>query len=261
MGPPVERGLGPELRVFPDLPAATSAAARHVRELAVAAVRARGRFSWVVAGGHTPEGLYARLATSYRARFPWAETEVYFGDERCVSPRSAESNYAMVRRSLLVRVPIPRGRVHRMAGEVRPPSTAAARYARRLGPVPSGTDPESAWFDVVLLGIGPDGHTASLFPGAPSLRERRRPVVAVPRSGQPPWVPRLTMTLPALAASREVLFLVAGPDKARALGQIFRAGPRGTRRWPASCVRSRGPVRWYVDRSAAGELPDSVRSA
>jgi len=256
----VERGLAPQLRVFADLPSATAAAARHLWGRAVESVRARGRFTWVLAGGHTPEGLYRLLAATYRGRFPWAETEVFFGDERCVSPRARESNYAMVRDSLLARVPVPRGRVHRLPGEVRPPSKAARQYTRLLGPLaPVGT-PESARFDVVLLGIGPDGHTASLFPRSPELQERRRAVVAVRRSGQPPFLPRLTMTLPALAASREVLFLVAGPDKADAVREIFRALPRGTARWPASLVRSSGPVVWFVDRAAAAGLPGSVRA-
>ncbi|MCI4342971.1 MAG: 6-phosphogluconolactonase [Thermoplasmata archaeon] len=250
----MERGLARGLRVFPDLSSATAAAARHVRERAVEAVRARGRFAWVLAGGHTPEGLYRLLARSYRARFPWRETEIYFGDERCVSPRSLESNYATARDGLLARVPIRRTRIHRLLGEVRPPSRAAAGYARALGTLPPPGDAGAAWFDLVLLGIGPDGHTASLFPGSRSLSETRRSVVAVRRAGRPPFLPRLTMTLPALAASREVLFLAAGADKADAVAAIFHALPNGTPEWPASLVRSTGPVVWYVDRAAASRL-------
>jgi 6-phosphogluconolactonase len=244
----VERGLTREVRVFPDLPSATRAAARHLLERAKAAVQSRGRFAWVLAGGHTPEGLYRLLADRYADRFPWAETEVYFGDERCVPPGHRDSNYGMARDTLLSKVPIPRSRVHRMRGEIRPPSRAAARYVRDLGPVPSANEPR---FDVVLLGIGPDGHTASLFPRSRALEETRRPVVAVRRSGQPPFLPRLTMTRPALAASREILFLVAGADKAAALSAIFRARGDGNPEWPASMVRSRGPTLWYIDRAAS----------
>jgi 6-phosphogluconolactonase len=260
MGTPVERGLARELRVFPDLPSATSAAARHVREVATASVGARGRFAWVLAGGRTPEGLYRLLAGPAGSDLPWRETEVYFGDERCVSPRSTESNYRMVREALLDRVPLRRSRVHRLLGEMRPASRAAERYRRRLGPLPPAGGAGAAWFDLVLLGLGPDGHTASLFPHSAALRERRRAVVVVRRSEEPPFVPRLTMTLPALATSREVLFLVAGAEKADALAAVLRAPPTGSPAWPASMVRSAGRTLWFVDRAAASRLPARVRA-
>jgi 6-phosphogluconolactonase len=260
MGASLERGVGPELRVFRDLASATTAAARHVHALARVAARARGRFAWVVAGGHTPEGLYGRLAHQYRDSFPWPATEIYFGDERCVSPRSKDSNFAMFRRALLTGVPLPRTHIHRMRGELRPPSRGATEYAHQLGGFSRAKDPTPMMFDLVLLGLGPDGHTASLFPNSAALDETRRPVVAVARSGQPPFVPRITMTLLALAASREVLFLVAGADKAIALAGIFHSLPGGTAQWPASRVQSLGPIRWFVDRAAAAELPESVRS-
>jgi 6-phosphogluconolactonase len=215
----------------------------------------------VLSGGHTPEGLYRLLAESYHDRFPWAETEVFFGDERCVSPADPSSNYAMARSALLSRVPIARRNVHRLRGELRPPSRAATEYARLLGPVPSSSAADAGRFDVILLGIGPDGHTASLFPNAPALRERRRSVIAVRRAGQPPFVPRLTMTLPAIRSSREILFLVSGPEKAAAMGSIFRAPAQGSMNWPASMVRSAGPIRWFVDRDAASELPKSLGPA
>jgi 6-phosphogluconolactonase len=252
----VDRGLDREVDIYPDLAAATRAVARQVREVALGAVRDRGRFSWVLAGGRTPEGLYRLLAASYRTRFPWERTEVYFGDERCVSPRDPESNYAMTRAALLSRVPIARSAIHRLRGEIRPSSQAAAEYARLLGRQRPLNDPDVPRFDLVLLGLGPDGHTASLFPNAPSLRERRRSVLAVRRSGQPPWVPRLTMTLPALAASREVIFLVAGPEKAAAVAATLRSSGRGSPSWPASLVRSTGSVRWFLDRTAASLLPN-----
>lgn len=258
MGSRVER----RIRVFPDPARESEGAARHIAERARAAVRARGRFSWVLAGGHTPEALYRLLARRYRARFPWLETEVFFGDERCVGPRDPESNYAMARATLLAHVPIPRRRIHRLRGEVRPASKEAQSYGRLVGP-PSSTGEEELppRFDLVLLGLGPDGHTASLFPGAAALRERSRSVVAIRHAGHPPWVPRLTLTLPALASSREVLFLVEGSEKAATVAKIIRAGPRGNPRLPASLVRSRGPILWYLDRSAAADIhPGQVRT-
>ncbi len=249
MGARLER----EIRVFPDPTREAEAAARHLAARARVAVRARGRFSWVLAGGRTPEGLYRLLARRWRSRFPWEATEIFFGDERCVGRRDPESNYAMAREALLAHVPIPRHRIHRLRGELRPASRAAEEYARLIGPLPPAK--ASPRFDTVLLGLGPDGHTASLFPGAPAVRERTRTVVAVPRAGHPPWVPRLSLTLAALASSREVLFLVEGSEKADTVARVLRAAPRHSSNLPARMVRSAGPILWFLDRAAASRLP------
>jgi 6-phosphogluconolactonase len=254
----VELGVGRDVRVYPDLATETLAAARQIVARARQAVRARGVFSWVLAGGGTPRGLYRLLARRYRRSFPWSATEVYFGDERCVPPRHRDSNYAMARDTLLAHVPISRRRVHRLRGEIRPLSSAAGRYARLIGRVPPPADPAHARFDLVLLGVGGDGHTASLFPEARSLREHRRTVVSVRRSPEPPYVPRLTLTLPALNSSREVCFLVSGPEKAAAVAAIFRSGPDGTAHLPASLVRPAGDTIWFLDRAAAHDLPPGV---
>jgi len=255
----VELGLARKVRVYPSLASETAALARHIAERARASVRARRSFSIVLAGGRTPQGLYRLLARRYRTSLPWSATEVFFGDERCVPAKDPESNYALAAEALLSHVAVPSRRVHRLRGELRPPSHAAARYSRLIGPLPSSSDPAEARFDLVLLGIGPDGHTASLFPGAAALRERRRTVVSVRRSGQPPYVPRLTLTLPALASAREVCFLVAGPDKAAAVASVFRSPPGGDPRFPASLVRASGPTIWFLDRAAARDLPAVVR--
>lgn len=239
-------GVAPDLRVFPDLGRASRALADHLAERARAAVAARGRFRWVVSGGATPRPLYGWIARRYRRGWPWSRTEVYFGDERCVPPDDPASNGAMLHAALLDRVPIPPGQIHRIPAELRPTSRAAAYYAREIRA--SAIRPEDRTrFDVVLLGIGPDGHTASLFPGDAATRARRRGVAAVARAPRPPRVPRVTLTLPAIASSREVCFLVAGADKAAALAEILG----GRSRLPAARVRSRGPVRWFVDRAAA----------
>jgi 6-phosphogluconolactonase len=245
-----------DVRIFPDLERAGAALARHLVDRARNAAEDRGRFRWVISGGRTPVGLYARLAGPEGRRIPWAATEVYFADERCVPPDHPDSNFRSAWESFLSRVPIPRRQVHRMRGELRPASEAAARYARSLGAADGGTPR----FDVVLLGIGPDGHTASLFPGGPALRESHRPVVAVRRSGQPPFVPRLTLTPPALSSAREVCFLVAGSDKADALSGTFRSRARGDPRFPASLVRPATPPVWFLDRAAARGLPPETRS-
>jgi 6-phosphogluconolactonase len=247
-------GLDRQLRVFPTLASATAALARHVAGMARESVRAHGSFSFVLSGGRTPEGLYRLLARQYNRRLPWSATEIFFGDERCVPPRNSESNYAMARDALLDHVPIPRAQIHRLRGELRPPSRAAVRYAREIGPLKSPRNPGGPRFDLVLLGIGPDGHAASLFPGMPALRERRRTVVSVPHAGQPPYVPRLTLTVPALCSSREVCFLAAGREKAATVSAVLHAPALGDPGLPASLIRGRESTVWYLDRPAANEL-------
>jgi 6-phosphogluconolactonase len=242
------------VRVFRDLDSASAALARRVAATAAASVRARDRFSLVISGGRTPLGLFRRWGGAEGPRLPWAKSEVFFADERCVPPNHPDSNFGVAWETFLSRVPIARRRVHRLRGELRPPSEAAARYAREIGPLEG-----SPRFDLVLLGIGPDGHTASLFPGRPAVREKRRPVVAVPRAGQPPFVRRLTLTPPALSSAREVCFLVAGADKSAALSRIFRSGPQGDLRFPASRVQPPKPAEWFLDRAAAEHLPSTVR--
>ncbi|MGB6501449.1 MAG: 6-phosphogluconolactonase [Thermoplasmata archaeon] len=250
--------LKPRVRVFPNLAAANASLARHLCERAVAAVRTRGRFSIVLSGGQTPQGLYRLLGARYRRRFPWRNTNVYFADERCVSPRDPSSNYAMVRAALLDRVDLPRAQIHRIRGELRPPGKAARSYSQEIGRAAELHGPGEPRFDLVLLGIGPDGHTASLFPRSAALRAGSRFAVSVPRPGLPPRVPRVSLTLPAIESSREVCFLVAGSDKAPAIASIFGSLPAGTVELPASRVRSRGPIRWFLDRAAAGSLARSA---
>jgi 6-phosphogluconolactonase len=247
--------------VFRTLDAASEAVADEVVARATEAVKERGRFLWVISGGRTPVGLFGLLAGRRQREIPWAKTEVFFADERCVPPDHPDSNFGTAWATFLSKVPIDRSRVHRMRGELRPPARGAADYARLLGPLPRPNGPDEDRFDLVLLGIGPDGHTASLFPNAPALREDRRMVTAVARAGQPPFVPRLTLTLRALAASREIVFLVSGRDKAPAMKGIFRSAPRGNMKWPASKVRAMGTIRWFVDRDAASALPAAARTS
>lgn len=247
--------------VFRDLDAASEAVADEIVARASEAVAERGRFLWVISGGRTPIPLFHLLAGRRRREVPWRRTEVFFADERCVPPDHPDSNFGTAWATFLSKVRIDRSRVHRMRGELRPPSRGAAEYARLLGPLPHPKAPDADRFDLVLLGIGPDGHTASLFPNAPALREPRKVVVPVLRAGQPPFVPRLTMTLRALDASREILFLASGHDKATALRGIFQTAIRGNMKWPASKIGSKGTVRWFVDRGAAAALPAKARTS
>ena len=251
--------LSRRIHVSADLASASAAVLDVLVDRAQEAVAERGRFRWVISGGRTPRTLYTLLAGERSREMPWRDTEVYFADERCVRPSDPESNFGAAWASFLGRVPIPRRRVHRIPGEVRPIVEAARRYARILGPLPDVGAGEVPRFDVVLLGIGPDGHTASLFPGQPSGRELRRSVVAVRSAGQPPRVPRITLTLPALSNTRYAGFLVAGGDKRDALARIFRAGPNGDPSLPASRVSPPTPVDWFLDAAAASGLR-AVRS-
>jgi 6-phosphogluconolactonase len=239
----------PEIRVLGGLPALVLAAAEEWRARSSAAVAGAGRFAVALAGGSTPRALYAHLASAeapFRDVLPWRRTHVFFGDERAVPPDHADSNYRMARDALLAHVPVPPGNVHRMRGEDDPDASARA-YEEELRAF-FGATPR---FDLLLLGLGPDGHTASLFPGSAVLEERSR-LAAAATAGTPPLVRRITLTLPALDAAARVLFLVSGASKAAALARVLQGGA-GEGALPAARVRPHtGTVLWLVDRAAAG---------
>jgi 6-phosphogluconolactonase len=213
-------------------------------ERLAAAVNAGGHVA--LTGGSTPRLAYERLAAM---EVDWSGCTLWFGDERCVGPGDERSNFGMVRASLLDRLRDPLPDVHRIAGELGPEQGAAA-YERELHEAFGEGIPR---FDLVLLGLGPDGHCASLFPNDPALQERERSAVGVARSGLAPWVPRVTLTLPVLNAARQVVFLVTGTDKAAAAARAF-AGPPDPRT-PASLVApAEGTLTVLIDRSAAEGL-------
>jgi 6-phosphogluconolactonase len=223
------------------------AAARAFVESAAEAIAERGRFAVALAGGSTPKATYEVLARDHSQDVDWPNVHVFFGDERPVPPDHGDSNYRMAREALLDHAPV--GSVHRMRGEL-PPDEAAASYERDLEQFFEGEFPV---LDLVMLGIGPDGHTASLFPETAALGVTDRLVIANP-------VPkldttRLTLTVPVLNAAREVCFLVAGAGKAEALAEIME-GEADPRQYPAKLVRPPGGPTWMVDRAAAGALRD-----
>ena len=212
----------------------------------LAAAVAAGR-QLALSGGSTPRAAYERLAA---LDLDWSRCTLWFGDERCVPPDDERSNFGMVRAALLDRLPAGDGpAVRRIRGELGPDEGAAA-YERELRDAFGDGPPR---LDLVLLGIGPDGHCASLFPNDPALGERRRSAVGVPRAGLPPFVPRVTLTLPAINAAREVVFLIAGAEKADAVARAFGGEP--TPEVPASLVRpSSGRLELLVDAAAAARL-------
>ena len=236
-----------EVRRSQDPERAAAAAAHAIAARIGERVRQASAFSLVLAGGTTPRRAYEILATEH-ASLPWASVHVFFGDERCVPPDHPDSNYGVAKAALLDRVPIPPANVHRIPGELGA-GTAAGAYERDLRRY-LGEAPRPA-FDLVLLGMGEDGHTASLFPGNPALQEASRWAVPVETEAKAPRR-RVSLSLPALSAAKEVYFLVTGAGKCAALAEILRDGDAAAARFPAAAVRADRIV-WFVDAAAAPE--------
>jgi 6-phosphogluconolactonase len=237
------------IRVLPDPAALADAAARYVVEQARAAIDARGVFTIALSGGSTPRELHLRLSSPpLKDQVDWAHVHVFFGDERCVPPDDAQSNYRMADETLLSRVPIRPDHVHRMQGEL-PPEEAASQYEADLKAF-FGNDPPR--LDLILLGMGDNGHTASLFPGLRAVHEQQRWVVAEYVGEVSMW--RISLTPVVLNLAREAMFLVAGAAKASMLQQVLE-GTFAPDERPAQIVRpTPGEVIWLVDAAAAEKL-------
>jgi 6-phosphogluconolactonase len=221
-------------------------AARVAQWMTATATGAEGRFRVALSGGSTPRALYALLASDkFRSRFPWQRVEWFWGDERFVPYDDPESNYRMARETMLAKVPVPPENIHPIPTDG-DPEEAARRYEGILERAYGSPtlDPARPFFDVTLLGLGEDGHTASLLLGDKLLDERQRWVAAV-LHGRPEI--RITLTYPLLESSRHVAFLVAGKGKAAAL----RRTRAGDRRLPAARIHPVGDLIWFVDRAAA----------
>src|SRR6267378_3242252 len=243
----------PTVTILDDPEALADAAARLVVDTAAEAVGAHGRFTLALAGGRTPAATYAKLAVPpYRDRVDWAHTWVFFGDERAVPPDHPESNYRMAHETLLSRVPIPPTQVWRIRGEAEDPEAAAAEYAKALAAAFGTRRGELPRLDLILLGLGVDGHTASLFPGSPVLRETFRIVAAVHAAAAS--IPqRFTLTYPILNAAACVIYLVSGAEKAKVVKAALGDRASGL---PAAMVRpTEGRLLWILDRAAAALLP------
>lgn len=241
------------VETYPDAESLAQAGAEHFVTLAQAAIAARGCFAVALSGGSTPRGLYARLATEeLAAQVDWSCVYVFWGDERCVPPDHHDSNYLMARQTLLDHLPVPPENVHRIRGELEP-EEAAAEYERTLRtffflpsekPIPR--------FDLVLLGMGDDGHTASLFPGSAALHERRRWVATQYVGKLQVW--RVTLTPIIINAAAHVTFLVSGAGKAERLHQVL-TGPYQPDLLPAQIIKpDGGRLLWLVDAAAAALL-------
>ncbi|MFN2244299.1 MAG: 6-phosphogluconolactonase [Anaerolineae bacterium] len=232
--------------VLPDPGALAHEAARRFVALAREAAESRGRFSAALSGGSTPGGLYRLLAEEpYSVQVPWDAVHLFWGDERCVPPDDPGSNYHLAEEILLSRVPIPPENVHRVLGELEPAS-AARDYEQEIQDFFCGPH---ARFDLILLGLGEDGHTASLFPGSPALAGTERLVAAATAVYQDRPAQRVTLTLPALNSARQVLFLVAGSAKAGIVQSVLEGADE---RLPARRVQPvAGGLTWLLDAQAA----------
>ncbi len=240
-----------EIEVHPDPQHLARAAAGHIVHIAAEAIAARGRFTIGLPGGSTPRLLFALLSNlPWVRRIDWAHVHVFWGDERCVPPDHPESNYRLAHETLLQHVPLPAEQIHRISGEL-PPAEAARAYEQTLRTLfteDTSADPQPR-FDLMLLGLGDDGHTASLFPGTAALTETTRWVVEnyVPRLDS--W--RITLTAPAINAAAHVIFLVSGAGKAEALRVVLQ-GPLRPSAYPAQLIRPcAGQLLWLVDQAAA----------
>jgi 6-phosphogluconolactonase len=241
----------PAIKVVPTAEALAEKAVDILVRAAGAAVRCSGVFTLLLSGGTTPDAVYRRLAQpGASSRLEWSRVHLFWGDERCVSTDHADSNYGMVQRSLLNHIPIPAGNVHRIPAE-QGAAAAAESYAAELNRFFGGSAGKPPCFDLALLGLGEDGHTASLFPGSPALEEAERWAVGVAHSlPPPPLVPRVTVTLPAINAARRVLFLVSGGSKADILYRIILGDE--SPQLPAQRVNPASlRITWLVDGQAA----------
>ena len=233
--------------IFDDAIDVATQQAQRIIDDAREAVAARGRFTIALAGGSTPKATYVLLSQPpFRQAIDWTRIHVYFGDERCVPPSDGQSNYRMASDALLDHVPIPREQIHRIHGED-DPVVAASTYAngltRDFGSVPR--------FDCILLGMGPDGHTASLFPGSDPFTDAAQLVRAVYADAFAMW--RITLTPTVLNAARHILFAVTGAEKSEAI-RVIRSGLATATSYPASAiVPTDGTLTWLLDRTAAGE--------
>jgi 6-phosphogluconolactonase len=236
---------------FVSLPEASRALAGRMAATAREAAERSGFFSVALSGGTTPRLLYELLATEFAGDIPWAKTVLFWGDERAVPRYDPASNYGLAAGTLLARLKIPESHIHPIDGTMRPIEDAAEAYERDLRQFfATAGQPEGETFDLVLLGLGPDGHTASLFPGSPVLREKERWVRASASPAAPPLRDRVTLTLQAINGAGKVFFLVSRKGKERALQAVFHPPEHRFQDPPALRVLARRETAWFI---AAGD--------
>jgi len=240
----------PQILVVADAAALAQIAARRLAER----IRHDSRAAVCLTGGSSPLGLYRLLAQDpWRGKVPWGRVHWFMGDDRFVPERDPLSNMGAAKKAFLDQAPVPRQNIHPIPIEATDPETAARAYEDELKQFYGAgrLDPGRPLFDLVLMGLGPDGHTASLFPHSPALDERERWVVGVPKANVEPFVPRVTLTFPALGSTREMLFLVDSGDKSPILGRVLAGEDL-----PAHRAYAQGDLVWLIIRAAA---PESIK--
>ncbi len=244
-----------EIRVYINFKSLVEAAAEQVVRIANLAVAERGSFYIALSGGSTPRALYERLAhPDLASKVDWTKVHIFWGDERCVSHDDPESNYRLAKETLLDRIPLPPGNIHPIQGELEP-ELAAREYEQEIIQIfgqSSTMSPLVPAFDLILLGMGEDGHTASLFPGSPALLEEKRWVAAVEHNTPPPpLVSRVTLTPVLINSANNVIFLISGKSKAKRLRAVLE-GEFNPERLPAQIINPKnGNLFWMLDKAAA----------
>ncbi len=237
-----------EIRVLPDGDALATMAANTILELSKKAIQETGRFTIALSGGSTPKALFERLAAQYSQAIDWNHTFVFWGDERCVPPEDADSNYKMAQDTLLDHVPLPSLNIYRIKGEL-PPEDTASQYEETLRDFFHNQVPN---LDLILLGMGDDGHTASLFPGTSAVNEHIRWVVHNYVAAKQTW--RITLTLPVINNAANVMFLVSGISKAQRLKQVLQ-GSYEKDQLPSQLIKpTNGNLIWGIDQAASSLL-------
>jgi 6-phosphogluconolactonase len=239
-----------ELQIVPDASALSDAAVQEFVNCAQQAIGSRGQFSVALSGGNTPRNVFSLLAAKYKDTLPWSKVHIFFGDERNVPPDDAESNYRMARESLLEKVPLPKSNVHRIRAEL-PAQQAASLYSEELRAFFKLSPNQWPRLDLIMLGLGDEGHTASLFPDSTALAEDRQLVVANWVEKFHTW--RITFTFPVINYASQILFLVSGAAKAEIIRDIFDSSSKDV--YPAQRVRPiDGRLLWIVDKAAAARI-------
>ncbi len=249
---------GKSLQICVDLEALSLAAAKRFTDLAAQAIGKRGAFHVALAGGATPRRLYQHLAMPmFAERIAWQHVHIYFGDERAVPPDDPDSNYLMAHEALLRHVPIPDTHIHRINGAEKDLSQSAMDYERVLRQQLTASDGLFPQFDLVLLGIGPDGHIASLFPDTPILKETSKLVAAVYVAKLFTW--RISLTLPVINNALHIMVLAAGENKTVIIRQVF-IDDASSDHYPVQLLHPAGELEWYLDAAAARALADGARA-
>ena len=245
----------PDIQIFPSDPALAEHAVALILSAASEAVAARGRFTIALTGGSSPVKAYERLAHLPTGYVDWAKWIVFLGDERFVPADDPRSNYGQARRTLLAHVPISPGQIFPILTDTATPEEAAVQYAETVANIfQQSSDGPPPAFDMILLGLGDDGHTASLFPNYSSLSVTDRWVIASPPGTLPPPVDRVTFTFPLINAARQVVFLVSGEKKAVPVRDILEGGAQPEQRPAAAVKPTTGTLTWLLDKAAAALL-------